>query len=85
MMFDYIVSERMINGEEGHDQKMRNKIIVTNVKPDKSWHAARHGSSPGRVGLEVTCCPCCESWPLFDHLLDMVAPATSGGSWLVVA
>lgn len=52
MMFDYITSERMINGE-GHDQKMRNKLMVTDVKTDRSWHVVIHSSSPGVVELEV--------------------------------
>lgn len=29
MMFNYTASERMINVEEGNDQKMKNKTMVT--------------------------------------------------------
>lgn len=42
-----------MNREEGHDQqrgRTKKKIMVSHVKPDKSWLAVRPSSSPERAG-----------------------------------
>lgn len=82
-----LVSESMMNREEGHDQqrgRTKKKIMVSHVK--LACCKTQFTTWKGRWWLSrAICCPCWGSWPFWDCLLGVVAAATSGGWWSMAA